>query len=153
GVDLDYELNVAEIEKYITPKIARGPVACWQSHLRVWKDIVDKGHETAFIFEDDIDIQVDLHSLVKRGLEIISTQNSTFVDHIDNTKRHNDWDTIFVGHCSQSETENPPITPELTYLRKSKGPACGHGYIISQRGAQKFVDMTLKAIEEPWDIV
>jgi GR25 family glycosyltransferase involved in LPS biosynthesis len=81
-------------------EMPEGAIACWQSHLRMWLDILDKRYGTALIFEDDIDVDVDI---------------KTIMADVHESMKGLEWDLLYLGTCEMhpgrrvSTTE--PTTP------------------------------------------
>ncbi|KAJ1915299.1 hypothetical protein H4219_004386 [Mycoemilia scoparia] len=150
GLDVEYvngagatgDLKHSKLQKKEKFEMSPKEFGIWQSHLKVWINIIERKLKTALILEDDIDFQMDVHSMVRKGLEIIDRQIED-----------REWDTIFVGHCA-NEFISPPIdaAKQFEALRKLGHPACTHAYIISQKGAQKFVELFSKNISAPIDL-
>jgi GR25 family glycosyltransferase involved in LPS biosynthesis len=133
-----------------------GELACWQSHLRLWLDILDKGYETALIFEDDIDLDVDIKAIMADVHESMAYSGMG-------------WDMFYLGHCmmfmGQRITNKTPATLRpfsmprtgLHALRGSDrihtlpGTYCLHAYALSAKGARMLVDHHSNAISQPID--
>jgi GR25 family glycosyltransferase involved in LPS biosynthesis len=90
---------------------------CSMSHTRLWCDMVQKGHETALVFEDDVclvpNFKSKLDELVKEVREI-------------------DWDIIHLGPLL------PIIKQHISPLLYEGQPLGTHAYIISLECAKKI---------------
>jgi hypothetical protein len=97
---------------YITPP----EYGCAKSHVRVWRDMIQKGYESALIFEDDVFLVPNF----KTKLDEVLVEASTIP-----------WDFINLG----------PITPikkcQVTPLLYEGQPLGAHAYIISLECARK----------------
>ena len=98
---------------YITPP----EYGCAMSHVRVWRDMVQKGYETALVFEDDVFLVPNFKTKLE---EVLAEANTA------------SWDFIHLG----------PITPvkkrQVTPLLYEGQPLGTHAYIISLKCAQKI---------------
>ena len=98
--------------------ISKPEYGCSDSHIRIWKDVVEKGYETALIFEDDVKILPNFNE----KLQVV----------LDELELDPEWDYINLGPFSCSPIRQ--VTPNLI-----KGSSYGaHCYLISQRGARKL---------------
>lgn len=93
-----------------------GQRACAQSHMNIWKNIVEKRLQYAFVMEDDACF--DKHW--KQKLE-------------DFFQQKKDWDMILLN-CSDI------VEPSFSWQRVREQYLTG-AYIISLNGARKLVDM------------
>ncbi|KAJ1665057.1 hypothetical protein IW140_003790 [Coemansia sp. RSA 1813] len=81
-------------------------LACYLSHLGVYKRMVEEGIETALILEDDVDMEIDL----KQRHALIMDQAY---------KRYKgDWDMLYLGHCTSDASE-----PGMASLDTANGAA------------------------------
>ncbi|KAJ1909280.1 hypothetical protein H4219_006425, partial [Mycoemilia scoparia] len=151
GIDANQNRNEL-MNDPMANKTAPNVVACWQSHLEVWKDIDRRQYETALVLEDDMDMQGNIHMLMKSAMEIAENQESSFEDYFDDRNRHGQWDVIFIGHCSVSEKRGEVIDKGFQYLRKSSEPACTQGYVMSRAGVKKFLKHYSTSLDRPVDI-
>ena len=98
---------------YISPS----EYGCAMSHVRVWKDIVEKGHDMALVCEDDVRLVPDF-----------KTKLNEFLDEVE----HIPWDIINLG----------PITPILKTnvpVNLYEGQPLGtHAYVIRLGCAKKI---------------
>lgn len=83
-------------------RVLTGSVKAWLSHHLVLREFLKSGHETAVIFEDDIDWDVRLRTqqipLAQRAAQTLSEAPDL------DTKQYpwglpSDWDLFYVGHC------------------------------------------------------
>jgi GR25 family glycosyltransferase involved in LPS biosynthesis len=96
--------------------IRRGEYGNALSHKKIWKDIIDKGHESVIVFEDQC-----------RLIEGFSN----FVSKLEFPKR---WDIIYLGYTGQRF-----FAKENEHLDRGK-PVGTWCYIISLEGAKKLVN-------------
>ncbi|KAJ1915298.1 hypothetical protein H4219_004385 [Mycoemilia scoparia] len=114
----------------------------WKSHLKVWENMLERGYETALILEDNIDFQTNVHSMIRKGQDIISGK-----------LRDRRWDIIYVGHCADEFLSSPADDDYFfSNLRLLRSPACGHAYILSVRGASKLSNLFRNYINNPIDL-
>jgi hypothetical protein len=99
--------------------ITKPEYGCSDSHIRIWRDIVDNGYETVLVFEDDVKILPNFNENLKRVLTDLASDP--------------EWDYVNLGPFNW-KIPYERITPRLT-----KGSSLGaHCYLISQRGARKI---------------
>jgi len=89
-----------------------GQRACGQSHVNVWRTIIERGLDYAFILEDDAMFMTDWREKLDR------------LSGVDDPE----WDAAFLN-------ASEPITPEDTWTVVREQYLTG-AYIISRRGAQ-----------------
>jgi GR25 family glycosyltransferase involved in LPS biosynthesis len=98
---------------YISPS----EYGCAMSHVRVWKDIVEKGYEFAMVCEDDVCLAPDFKTKLNELLDEV---------------KHTPWDVMNLG----------PITPIIkTNVSNNlyEGQPLGtHAYVISLECAKKI---------------
>lgn len=103
-------------------------LACWASHMRVWKTIINRtiDHDWSIIFEDDIDLELNIHSIMQ-----------TFPSSI-----WNQTDLVYLGHCA-----NPPgkliyqSTTSIYQIHEALHPSCTHAYAIRKQAARKMIHL------------
>ena len=100
--------------------ISKSEWGCADSHIRVWRDIVEKGHEMALILEDDVRLLPNFNS----KLESILIEASIYIQN---------WDMINLGTIISSEIPLAHVSPSI-YRGPSYG---GHCYLMSLEGAKK----------------
>ena len=157
GEELDIQKLIQDnvisdcIKSPLTGIMTKGVIGCALSHLNVWKKIIDEGHDTALILEDDVFL--DTH---------INTLNSAF----DNIKKLNGWDVVFLGKQTvdiinhrtnpnnyQEYVDGISNFPEdLHKMRYGAGFFCAHAYVLSRSGVQKLVEQASKGIDYPIDV-
>jgi|688.fasta_scaffold131282_2 GR25 family glycosyltransferase involved in LPS biosynthesis len=93
-----------------------GQRACGQSHVNVWRMIVERGLEYALILEDDAMFANDW----REKLDLLSGVDDP------------EWDAVFLN-------ASEPIIPEDTWVVAREQYLTG-AYIISQRGAQCLLE-------------
>ncbi|KAJ1908563.1 hypothetical protein IWQ60_011650 [Tieghemiomyces parasiticus] len=126
GVTADkIEFNAPEINGH---PISKNLMACWRSHMNVYRDALEKGYPHITIVEDDTDMEVDLTTRVSRALEVLDPE----------------WDMFYLGHCSVGYHKGPKVINDPNIIRLN-GPWCTHGYMVSRRAYAKL----LKVLEVP----
>ena len=132
---LDVEFFPATDGRINTPRglyVSPSEYGCAMSHTRIWKDMVEKGHESAIVFEDDVclisNFRSKLHEIMEdaQGLE---------------------WDIIHLGPIM-------PISKEryVEGLALYEGKALGtHAYIISLECARKISVFEPELLQVPVD--
>jgi GR25 family glycosyltransferase involved in LPS biosynthesis len=113
--------------------ITKPEYGCSDSHVRIWRDMIENGYETALVFEDDVLILPDFNSKLEQVFDELQVDP--------------EWDYVNLGpHDWKIKQER--VTPLLT-----KGSSWGsHCYIISQRGARKVAMWDTKDFQFPLDV-
>ncbi|KAJ2516705.1 hypothetical protein H4217_004417 [Coemansia sp. RSA 1939] len=81
-------------------------LACYLSHLAVFKRMVDQGIETALVLEDDVDMEIDLKQRHKLIMDQVYARYKS------------DWDMLYLGHCTSDASE-----PGAASLIRANGSA------------------------------
>ena len=103
--------------------LTKGEIGCYASHLSCMDMLLKGGHPAAMIFEDDI---------------IINSQISDILANLDKLPKN--WDIIHLsGHPKSAFISLGNISSEFELIQFSRIPSGTHGYIVSRRGAQKFI--------------
>ncbi|KAJ2559190.1 hypothetical protein EV175_000452 [Coemansia sp. RSA 1933] len=68
-------------------------LACYLSHLGIYKRMVEEGIETALVLEDDVDMEMDLKQ-----------KHMLIMDQVRKSYR-GDWDMLYLGHCTSDASE------------------------------------------------
>lgn len=87
------------------------------SHVRVWRDIVEKGHAVSLVCEDDVCLVPDFKTKLEELLEEAKTVT---------------WDIINLGPIT------PIIKTNVTYNLYEGQPLGTHAYLIRLECAQKI---------------
>jgi hypothetical protein len=103
--------------------ISKSEWGCADSHIRVWRDIVAKGHEMALVLEDDVRLIPNF----KSKLESILIEASIYIQN---------WDFINAGTIIPFEMPLEHVAPSI-YRGPSYG---GHCYLMSLEGAKKVAN-------------
>lgn len=106
-----------------------GVWGCAQSHIAVWKDIIDKGYKNALILEDDIKLHPKFN-------EILATM----------IPPNGDWDILYLFGLLpiyEGESDSPHF-----YKARSLSTAA---YIVSERFSNRFKDITPEYMKCPID--
>ncbi|CAI2176292.1 13820_t:CDS:1 [Funneliformis geosporum] len=123
--NLDYsffpaiDANSSEVETYYQQNngtLHKAAIACWLSHLKVYQTIVDNRFQNAIIFEDDVDMEMDIAEQLRDITQFLPRY----------------WEMLYVGHCSIENLREPYNHPNL-YI--STRPSCTHAYAVSFIGA------------------
>ncbi|KAJ1676308.1 hypothetical protein EV182_008449 [Spiromyces aspiralis] len=145
---MEDELALYSSVRVIPPYSLSHVIGCWKSHLRVWQDIVKSGYQTAMIFEDDIDLPLNIHAIMRTTIDILSANSSRSVP----GSKDPGYDLVFVGGCGLRESTNPPLTSDFRLLRKSYWPSCLHAYMLTIDSARKLLQLFSTAISDPIDV-
>jgi GR25 family glycosyltransferase involved in LPS biosynthesis len=103
-LEQEYNLDIKDYEK-----LNYGVIGCYDSHLKLWKQIIDNSWNNVLIFEDDI----------------IFNNNVEVLEHIPS-----DYDIFYFGF---EGGKNLPINDYIGYPTK---PACTHAYALSNKGSK-----------------
>lgn len=77
----DLKLNSTIIASYLQP---RGVLGCYLSHRKFWQIVVDRGYDSAIIFEDDVVLIPDFKDTLRTSLTRLKQDNF-------------DYDLVFLG--------------------------------------------------------
>jgi GR25 family glycosyltransferase involved in LPS biosynthesis len=137
-------------QTYFCHCMARGTIGIALSHISILKDAFDRGYETIWIMEDDIDVIQDPHIL------------SYFIDKLDALVGRNQWDILFTDKdMRRADGDYNPCywaarRPDITMRAKSNdygarsqvgksefwkiGARYGaHSMIVRRRGMKKLL--------------
>lgn len=98
------------------PRMNRGECGCTDSHIRVWRDIVDRGHPWALVFEDDARLVENFQVELDEVFAVLPK----------------DWDYINLGAIPGFQLAEKRISRNV--IKGSSTTA--HAYLISQKGAR-----------------
>ena len=111
--------------------------ACWASHMRLWTTLANDASKNnndswALIFEDDVDLELNLVDIINRFPCFIWKQA----------------DLIYLGHCA-----NPP--GQLIYrsfkdhyrIHRALHPSCTHAYAVRLNALDQLVVLLAKPVE------
>ncbi|KAJ1919009.1 hypothetical protein H4219_002268 [Mycoemilia scoparia] len=148
GVDLKKDRGYLDVPKDIWGKIEDKEVATWQSHVRVWKDMIKRGYELSLVLEDDVDFSMNIHEYVRKTIDIMEKYSA------DRSTSGDDpgWDIAYIGHCSNDEGAGKALEADFPMLRPATKPRCHFGYLLSKIGAQKLVDKMSASIDRSLDL-
>lgn len=136
-----YEITADDMKELVSPKVwigldhltktkkrmgdgqlTHGMIGCYMSHYAIYEQMVRDGLEYAVIFEDDARIHPKIY---KQLIKSIVEKEGRFPD---------DWDVILLGHwCKMCQSS---FSPEIGVAKYFWGL---HGYMVSQKGAQKLL--------------
>lgn len=68
-------------DEYKNVALTNAMIGCWDSHARLWREIVENGDRVAIIFEDDIDMEFDIEKRIIRMWPALPK----------------DWDVVMLG--------------------------------------------------------
>jgi hypothetical protein len=112
--------------------ISKSEWGCADSHIRVWRDIVEKGHEMALVFEDDITLVPNFTSKLQEVMDELPP----------------DWDFVNLGTTMGSHIDKRKYSENLMV-----GQALmAHAYLIRHKCAQKWSLWESKYLHNPIDI-
>lgn len=153
-----------------------GAARAWLSHLDLLRFVVQSGLETALIFEDDVDWDLE----VKDQMRLVSDN----VRKYRNTPQSDphpyglDWDILWIGHCGDVTWNNterleyldPTVLKQADYVGWSReynhatwpeghrliqngyNPICTFAYAVTRRGARRILRWAGKGREEAFDV-
>jgi GR25 family glycosyltransferase involved in LPS biosynthesis len=101
-------------------EILPGEIGCSVSHINVWRDIVNNGHQRVLVLEEDFKTIKPLYELSDEDLETL------------------DWDFCYLGRnkISKDATEES-ITEKIVNPSASYN---SHAYLLTLEGAQKLIE-------------
>lgn len=129
--------------RIIGRELTKGEIGCALSHINIYKHIVKKNIPQAIIFEDDIHIEDDFHSIIAA---------------ID--KFPTDWELILFGYYQKEKKDDlvtfslrgrKKISSSHNLVRLLKPREGAHGYMINIHGAKKLLPQ-LTNLHKPLDL-
>lgn len=114
-----------EIDKHSNSKLVK---ACAQSHINIWRHIINNNIEYALVLEDDACFDKDW----KNKLEKFKTDVEENNEDIEDIKNNSNWDCILLSASEPLHTLNKwlPVTWQYSTI----------GYIISNKGAKWILE-------------
>jgi GR25 family glycosyltransferase involved in LPS biosynthesis len=114
----------------------RGMVGCFMSHIKLFTNLINENNkniESYLILEDDVEFQPDFEKKFKH-----------FMKQLDNVS----WDLAFLGHHVRDKNDSsffdkekmPEISKTDVYQSFCQSLGGTTGFIISKKGAEKFLD-------------
>jgi GR25 family glycosyltransferase involved in LPS biosynthesis len=132
---LDVEFFRATDGKAEAPEalfIPKSEWGCADSHIRVWRDMVENGHEMALVFEDDITLIPNFTSKLQEVMDELPP----------------DWDFVNLGTTPGSYVDHHRYSEHLMV-----GKALMlHGYIINLKCAKKWAVWESKYLRKAIDV-
>jgi GR25 family glycosyltransferase involved in LPS biosynthesis len=132
---LDVEFFRATDGKVEAPNeiyISKSEWGCADSHIRVWRDMIENGYETALIFEDDISLVPNFTTELQKILEELPP----------------DWDYVNIGSTHEVSIHFRRFSEHLMI-----GQALNtHAYLINIRCARKWADFQPKYFKSQFDV-
>jgi len=95
-------------------------VACWSSHVKLYRHALEKGYDRLLVLEDDADIPADLIQQV---------------DHLLSTNDTSDFDLVYLGSADKY-----PAKQFSENLSISQYTLLTHAMLFSRKGMQKVIE-------------
>lgn len=105
-------------------------IGIWQSHLIIWKQMIEQNIDKLLIFEDDCSFVWDFTKKYNKILDMVKDK---------------EYDILFIGYCGASINAEKDL-----HIVNHGCPRATHAYILSQTGAKKLVEK-LAIIDYPID--
>ncbi|RKP34089.1 hypothetical protein BJ085DRAFT_37704 [Dimargaris cristalligena] len=122
----------------LSMRMASSHLACWDSHMRVYRAIADNpAIETALILEDDIDFEFDLVAKWTQARAAVGSRP---------------WDIFYLGHCGEGQGSPANAVSANAGLYHSSSPPCTHAYAVSKLGARMLLRL-LAMPDLPFDLL
>jgi len=112
--------------------ITKSEWGCADSHIRVWRDMVENGHEMALVFEDDISLVPNFTSKLQAVLSELP----------------DDWDYVNLGTTDGLHINFRRFSD---HLMTGQALNC-HAYLISRKCAKKWYDFESKYLKSQFDV-
>ena len=112
--------------------ITKSEWGCADSHIRVWRDMVEKGHEMALVFEDDITLVPNFNSKLQ---EVMS-------------ELPDEWDFVNLGTTDGLYINFRRFSDHLMIGQALNA----HAYLISRQCAKKWSDFDPKYLKSQFDV-
>jgi GR25 family glycosyltransferase involved in LPS biosynthesis len=111
--------------------ITKSEWGCADSHIRVWRDIVNNGYESALVFEDDISLAPDFNEKLEQIMSELPP----------------DWDHVNLGATNELSINLKKFSEHLMIGQALNA----HAYIIHNRCARKWSDFQPKYLKSQFD--
>ncbi|KAJ1839895.1 hypothetical protein IWW55_004119 [Coemansia sp. RSA 2706] len=98
-------------------------VAEWHAHMGVYRDMRERGFESALILDGSVDMELNIKTIMRRVHRVLPS-----------------WDLLFPGHCGAFERIQPRVSAQLPMLRVANMPLCLHAYAVSRSGVDSLLD-------------
>ncbi|CAG8526165.1 4556_t:CDS:1 [Acaulospora morrowiae] len=128
-LELDFEFypgvsnNDSEILDKYDFNIPLNIKTCYVSHYRVYESIVRNGYNSCLILEDDVDVEMDIISIMTDVYRILP----------------DDWEMLYLGHCNWDGDGKLIGDTGSFQLYESIYPVCTHAYAVTLSGAKKLL--------------
>lgn len=139
---------------FYSKKTYKGAVGCTLSHLSAIQDGYDRGYETVWILEDDVEVVQDPHVLVDL-MKKLGEWDVLYTD--SDTERQAEWpfsveDVLWRPDRSQLKLPGPKVILDSEF--EMAGIRFGAlSYIIKRSGMKKILDFYAQfPIFLPWDL-
>lgn len=96
-------------------------IACWSSHIRIYRDALEKGYSRILVLEDDALIPADLYEQVEEWF------NKTGLK---------DFDLVYLGSADKY-----PSAPLADGIALSQYTLLTHAMLFTREGMQKVIDI------------
>ncbi|KAJ2160443.1 hypothetical protein GGF46_002269 [Coemansia sp. RSA 552] len=133
-------------------------LACYLSHLDIYRRIVRENIETALVLEDDVDMEMDMR---ERHQKIMDQIRRDYGD---------DWDMLYLGHCTSDANEPLAVHSsnrskvadidagqlQSVTLYQTSYPMCMHAYAVTRESARRLavvLEERLSTVGEDIDLV
>ncbi|KAJ1751031.1 hypothetical protein LPJ79_002441 [Coemansia sp. RSA 1821] len=148
NLDLTYAKTVnrdeANVEAINNGYLINGThLACYLSHLSLYRRIIAENIQTALIFEDDVDMEWDLKQRHKQIMDEVQLEYQ------------NDWDMLYLGHCT-SDINEPQQAGTDVELYEAEYPMCLHAYAVTLECAKRLLvllEERLKTVGKDIDLI
>ena len=121
--------EIAAVCAYPTPvsiRLQPGEIACYLSHIKAWRLLLDSDEDCAAIFEDDIDLSRD-------AAEVLSATAAWMPEDADIVKLETSLKPIELGRA-------PETIVHTREIRRLAGCHIGTaGYVITRKGAARML--------------
>lgn len=103
--------------------LCEGEIACYASHIAVWRRLLRSGASCAAVLEDDIEVGDELPELLSA---------------IADLQGH--WDLIkLIGRRVEKVTDSQPLCEGASLVRYQRVPSLTGAYVLHRRGAEKLL--------------
>jgi GR25 family glycosyltransferase involved in LPS biosynthesis len=104
-----------------------GVIGCALSHYKIWNDLVlDNVYDSYLVFEDDIELCSNFMFKLNYVFDLVKYINL-------------DWDIIYIGYSTRVDKVYDNKRVEILSYDVANNIGGTFGYIVSKRGASKFL--------------
>jgi len=112
--------------------ITKSEWGCADSHIRIWRDMIENGYETALVFEDDIKLDPNFSEKLQDVLAELPP----------------DWDYVNLGATDEVRINYKRFSDHLMVGQSLNA----HAYLISAKCANKWSDFDPKFFKCQFDV-